>query len=83
MGDKVTVALSNIQGPKANLSYGGVEIKSLFAAPVAAMPITAAVISYAGHFSLAFTTDTAVIQDSKELARLIHTELTKTPNRSL
>jgi hypothetical protein len=77
MGDKVTVALSNMQGPKAPLSYGGVQIKSLYVAPVAAMPVTAAVISYAEHFTIAFTTDVAVIKDASVLTRLITAELSK------
>ena len=77
LGENVTLALSNIQGPKAPLSYSGVQIKSLFVTPVAGMPITAAVVSYADQFTLTFTSDLTVIKDASELARLVTAQLTK------
>ena len=82
LGDNVTMALSNVQGPKAPLSYDGVHIKHLFATPVAGMPITAAVVSYAEHFTLTLTSDLAVIKDISLLSRMVTAELAKTQQES-
>ena len=78
MGGKMTINLSNLQGPKAPLSYAGVHIKSLFTTPVTENPITASVVSYGEHFTLTFTSDCAVIKDASVLTRIVTAEFMKT-----
>jgi len=78
LGGKETFMLSNMSGPKALLSYDGVHIKSLFVSPIVGIPIAVAVVSYAEHFTLTFTTDIAIIKDPSALARLATTQLTST-----
>jgi hypothetical protein len=77
VGGKMTMTLSNLQGPKAPLSYAGVQIKSLFTSPVTENPITASVVSYGEHFTLTFTSDCAVIKDASVLTRIVTDEFMK------
>lgn len=72
----ITLTVSNVQGSKAPLSYGGVQIKYLFGTPIHGCPVIATVMSYAEHFTVTFTSDLAVIPNLSELSRIFVAELT-------
>lgn len=78
---KETLLLTNLQGPKAPLCYGGVQIKNIYGSISALIPISVSVTSYIDHFTVNFTTDEAVIKDAGVLARLVTAELTRVNNR--
>ena len=78
LGCYATVIVSNIPGPKAPLSYSGVQIKQLFVTSVSSPPITATVISYADQFTVSFSSDVAVVKDVNAVARLVIEELMQT-----
>lgn len=77
MANTVTLAFSNLPGPKAAPSYSGVQLEQLYATPISGIAVGVVMVSCAGHFTVTWNADKAVIKDISVLSHLFEAELAK------